>query len=784
MASIIQAGDLITVDDYPLGVTLADIAGAAGVTLLTQSGAGLFYLSGRLLFTDAIFQMTDESLYHQITTASFGIKPVQIDVNSGWEMTRCSYITNIECTTSTIIEYIGDGNNSGYIDWQDSFLQNINVSGDQWFLRAYNSADVTITNNVSRCTIVGGFRGRIGGTNSTYNENIHLNVKPIEIFQGVLEYNENVIQDAEAAFQWGIANSRDVTVKDLTAKGLTISTVALSANSAGAGIYTADFVDFNTSPFVRTIDNQSDDNLGAFGTVNWKYSYKPSVFEGTTPLENMRLAIYDSSDTEIANKLSDVNGDFTNTEVTHSSVVVTDAPLNTVTDNGPFVTVLANYDYVTLLQSWDGGSTNIFTAFLTADPFVVATEAVAAAYTGISVVVGTSTITVSGTRTIQELYDYLKDWYADNPDPNYSILLSTTNGSGFTIQSGWTISITGTLTFGSQELIGGTIGLNSPGINNISVDGSTIEFQTLGTYDLRTSTISGTIELTNTSGSPVTVQLLPGTSFINTGPNITVESSVAVTITAGNLIDGTRVYLYNVTQDALLDNSIVSGGYTFNGTLGVGEELEDGDTVQLKAAYQSGLTAKLPIVTSGVVGTSGLSFIDVQEDDEVYIRIGVDGALQDSSNGGPLTADFTNIEIDVNDADNSFDATHGVAWWRYITQTSSGIAQYDLEALQYNPDEYNVLINGPLLIENSKAANLTIFNGIWTRADATNIIASTSNTVHWVPDGRVYVAETGTSGLTPAESVQLDSIPTTIEMQAIIDAQDAGLTLEEYIALS
>lgn len=63
------------------------------------------------------------------------------------------------------------------------------------------------------------------------------------------------------------------------------------------------------------------------------------------------------------------------------------------------------------------------------------------------------------------------------------------------------------------------------------------------------------------------------------------------------------------------------------------------------------------------------------------------------------------------------DARRAIAWWRYIIQTSPGIAQYNPNASIYNPDEYNILVNGPLLVKNVNVAALTITNGVWGRLD-------------------------------------------------------------------
>jgi hypothetical protein len=78
---------------------------------------------------------------------------------------------------------------------------------------------------------------------------------------------------------------------------------------------------------------------------------------------------------------------------------------------------------------------------------------------------------------------------------------------------------------------------------------------------------------------------------------------------------------------------------------------------------------------------------------------------------------------------------------------------------EYNPDEYNILVNGPLLVKNVNVAALTITNGVWRRLDGISLVAPTSNTIHWLPDGRVYTASDIKGDITKIKS-NTDIIPT------------------------
>jgi len=242
--------------------------------------------------------------------------------------------------------------------------------------------------------------------------------------------------------------------------------------------------------------------------------------------------------------------------------------------------------------------------------------------------------------------------------------------------------------------------------------------------------------------------------------NVIDITDTAAHITAPNLIDGTRVQIWNVTDSVEIDNSIVAGGNGYAFTLNYSAD----KTLRVRACYQAGAIAKMPLVLSGLLTSAGATFLDSQVDDVEYNLYGVDGMTVDkiaSPASGEIQADFANIQIDVGDPNGLFDSRKGVSWWRYITQTQQGIAVYDPSALVYKPDIRNILINGSLQLENVSASPVKITAGIWQRADGLDVIASTSGTVWWVPDARVYQGpQTGISGLTTAESNTLSSIPT------------------------
>jgi len=328
-------------------------------------------------------------------------------------------------------------------------------------------------------------------------------------------------------------------------------------------------------------------------------------------------------------------------------------------------------------------------------------------------------------------------------------------GTTYLISADWTVIdpyYSGELTWA-----GGNIQYTATGDKNDGISGGSVEFTVAGSYRL-TGALSETIELINTSGGAVTVEIPVGASIVNTGPSITITTPVEnCAVVAASILDGSRCYLYNVTQDSTIDNSIVSGGsgYSIIVNLGAGKPANSNDIISLKICKQSGVNAWTPLVLGGVMTSGGIIFIETQEIDARHDNYGVDGSTVTE-----LAADFANIQIDISDPDGVFDSRRAIAWWRYICQTELGIAQYNPFAINYNPDIRNILVDGPLQIENVSANTLKIVEGLWTRLDGQGLIAATSNTIHWIPDDRVYQGpETGVSGLTSGESTKLLSLP-------------------------
>jgi hypothetical protein len=148
---------------------------------------------------------------------------------------------------------------------------------------------------------------------------------------------------------------------------------------------------------------------------------------------------------------------------------------------------------------------------------------------------------------------------------------------------------------------------------------------------------------------------------------------VTISIVHPGLIDGTRCQLYNVTQDNELDNSLVSGGggYSYSDVIGSGEAIEDGDTIRLRTVYVNGATAKSNREFTASASASGITFVGNQVDNTPYNSLAIDGSAQTE-----YTADFPNIQVDIDSPDALFAVGGLVAWMHFIQMSADGIRNY------------------------------------------------------------------------------------------------------------
>jgi hypothetical protein len=200
--------------------------------------------------------------------------------------------------------------------------------------------------------------------------------------------------------------------------------------------------------------------------------------------------------------------------------------------------------------------------------------------------------------------------------------------------------------------------------------------------------IAGTVS--NSGSAQVNITLVNST-IGTVGSNVVAQQFA--TISAPNLITGTRVRVYDEDNAVELFNGVLaSAGFSqsFVYTADV--------TVTLTATYTSGVTAKLGLSATGVLTAGGLTILSSQADDTVYNAYAVNGSLVTG-----FSADYANDDVNLTMSSN-FTGANFYAWWTYNTTTESGIREFfgGITAL----DAANIRINSSvvsLFLDNSTA---------------------------------------------------------------------------------
>ena len=355
---------------------------------------------------------------------------------------------------------------------------------------------------------------------------------------------------------------------------------------------------------------------------------------------------------------------------------------------------------------------------LAVDPDIVLSKAAATALTGIAIDFSTSTLTITESHGFQNLYDY----YHRELEYNAKLAFPKSwvrAGSAFDMAD-WDVVIDG-CTYTGDMTTTGTITLANAAVFNG--------------------------ERTDTNGTVLAPR------------NISVTGIVA----------GSRLRIYNTTTSTEVYNAIVSGT-SYTATYAEGTGYSQSDVLEVRVAEIS----KLEFSSTVVASATGWSLLVTQEANPTYASYGVDG-----STVGGITWDGGNMQFDFNDTDNQVAGGDIAAWYFYFITTATGIAEA-FGAIGW--PQINRISNRTatraITFDNTKSDALKI-TGAWIdRDDGATIIASASNSIQIDPPA-VFVKETSTSGLTPAESAKLDLISTVDgkvdTIDTVVDAVSASV---------
>jgi len=234
-----------------------------------------------------------------------------------------------------------------------------------------------------------------------------------------------------------------------------------------------------------------------------------------------------------------------------------------------------------------------------------------------------------------------------------------TSGAKFTSMSAASFTMTTPVTI--TTLTGNVSQPTPTNLNGITINGNlTFNTNTPITITLTNCSIFGAV---SNSGTGLVTITKVNTTLGTIGSNVFTQQFA--NISAPNLLSGSRVRLYNITDGVEIYNAVLSSaGFSYNYSWTANK------TMKLTVTYQSGTTAKLAVEATGVVTSSGLQFLNSQEDDTIYNSYALNG-----SSITKFQADYVNDEIDLK-IGTDFLATELYAWWVYNLTTINGIRDF------------------------------------------------------------------------------------------------------------
>jgi len=243
------------------------------------------------------------------------------------------------------------------------------------------------------------------------------------------------------------------------------------------------------------------------------------------------------------------------------------------------------------------------------------------------------------------------------------------------------------------------------------------------------------------------------------------------------IVSGSRLRIYNETTATETYNDVPGTSYAVSYTDGT--TYSSGDVVKIYVTQTSGTTAQLPFSTTTVASSTGWTALVEQESDTVYDSYGLNGSAITK-----FTADYVNDEVDLIVSSN-FSAAEFYAWWCYNLTTSQGISDFfggitaqDAANLRINNDVISMYLDNTTTTNVYQTDNIRIYRT--DQAYPVKNPTSGGGGIDVVWRDRVYIAETGVSGLTASESTQLFAAST---FNPAVDVVEGSETWQESMRL-
>ncbi len=409
-------------------------------------------------------------------------------------------------------------------------------------------------------------------------------------FVGAIALADNInIQNSDYAFYWyqGYAGP---TVRGLSSIDVGYTILVWGGSSTGG----LKLIDYSGDPLTFQSTNSPNDTQ----KIEEIYTYTPTTVDSlSSVLENVRLYIEDSLSTGVINKLSDVDGCYTENLLYRGKYKASLAGV--ITLETPHTIKFRKYGYLFQKFIFTADSPFKSNVGLVTNTVVQATEAEASAYTGIAVDGVSKTVTLSISRTMQYIYDYCEYWAVQLDNIQYDSPFKSVDGLNFTITNGWifildvalsgSVNLSGTVQSGDIDLsdmsITGDLHINTGAdsvltYSNIQV--SDLVYNDDSSHTLTINAIDGSILSANDPGT--------GVGQIGIQNAVTLKVKVLDSNTKAT-VDGVRVFLETVNTstellNALTVDGIVSTAYNYTGNMNIRGWARRATTSPIYTSYQ------------------------------------------------------------------------------------------------------------------------------------------------------------------------------------------------------
>lgn len=389
---------------------------------------------------------------------------------------------------------------------------------------------------------------------------------------------------------------------------------------------------------------------------------------------------------------------------------------NSNTDRFQFAFAYYGYEPGVSIVTLKGQTDTSVSYPMLTDLGVTASRATAATYSDRFSIASNGNITVTANATLDQLYDYAAYWL-DQSGANMeaaglgSKLISFSGRSVSTVKD-IIVNVGATLSSGAKY-------------NSVSTTG--------------TLTINGSMGVSS----------------------YTSPAGTLVGISVSPLVAGSRIQVYNVTDDSEIYNGVVAGTSYFQYVTYTSDK-----QIRLRAAYVNGLSAKQEVSTLGTLTDAGVDLLVAQLPCLIYEGNGIDGSTVTG-----LTLDVPNIEIDADEVDNAMTVQEMYAWYKNELMTDDGIRTIFGAITPESAHKYriNTAISSIKIDQKDMVNSLVLSGGLLYRDDGTAVRLAGSGVIEFVVN-EVYESSAAEQILT-AIKVKTDSLTFTTAGQVDANIQ-------------